>query len=409
MLQGKTIVLGVSGGIAAFKAASLASLLSKAGADVHVIMTESAQKFITPLTFQSLTKHPVLTDIFTEPDPSELAHIALADKADLIVIAPTTANVLGKVANGIADDMLTTTIMATKAPVLFAMAMNVNMYENPIVQDNIDYLRSKGYLFAEPAEGYLACGWTGRGRLMEPEDIGAWIQDFFSGQEHKQDLLGMKLLITAGANRESLDPVRYFTNRSTGKMGYALAEAAAKRGADVTLVSGPSHIKPYPGIAHVITAETALEMYDAVLSRLPELDTVIGAAAVADYRPKETHTQKIKKKDGPLVIEFVRNPDILQAVGEQKRPDQVLVGFAAETENVLANAQGKLLRKKADLFVANDISQEGAGFGVDTNIATILSHDGEEALPLLSKLELSDRILDRVRDLWQQRKGQEQA
>ncbi|HEU4963628.1 MAG TPA: bifunctional phosphopantothenoylcysteine decarboxylase/phosphopantothenate--cysteine ligase CoaBC [Bacilli bacterium] len=403
MLQGKTIVLGVSGGIAAFKAASLASALSKAGADVHVIMTASAQQFITPLTFQALTKHPVLTDVFTEPDPSELAHIAIADRADLIVVAPTTANTLGKVAHGLADDMLTTTIMATQAPVLFALAMNVNMYNNPIVQDNIAYLRDKGYLFAEPAEGYLACGWTGRGRLMEPDDIAAWITNFFAEQEQGKglgqagDLHGMKLLVTAGANREPLDPVRYFTNRSTGKMGYALAEAAAKRGADVTLVTGPSTLQPDPAIARVVNVETAVEMYDAVMAHLPAQDVIIGAAAVADYRPKQVSEQKLKKQDGPLVVEFVRNPDILQEVGRQKRPDQLLVGFAAETQNVLANARGKLKRKRADLFVANDVSQEGAGFGVDTNIATLVDHDGEEALPLLSKRELSDRILDRVK------------
>ncbi|MGZ4105875.1 MAG: bifunctional phosphopantothenoylcysteine decarboxylase/phosphopantothenate--cysteine ligase CoaBC, partial [Tumebacillaceae bacterium] len=295
MLQRKTIVLGVSGGVAAFKAASLASALSKKGADVHVIMTASAQKFITPLTFQSLTKHPVITDIFTEPDPAELAHIALADKADLIVIAPTTANVVGKVAHGIADDMLTTTIMASKSPVLFALAMNVNMYDNEIVQDNIAYLRQKGYLFAEPAEGYLACGWTGKGRLMEPEDIVAWIEAFFAEQERasqrEQDLAGVHLLVTAGANIEPLDPVRYMTNRSTGKMGYAIAEAAVQRGAHVTLVTGPSNVKP-PEHAEVVKVETAVEMHDAVLSRLDEQDVVIGAAAVADYRPKVRHEQK---------------------------------------------------------------------------------------------------------------------
>jgi phosphopantothenoylcysteine decarboxylase / phosphopantothenate---cysteine ligase len=399
MLQSKTIVLGVSGGVAAFKAASLASSLSKKGANVHVIMTESAQKFITPLTFQSLTKHPVVTDIFTEPDPSELAHIALADKADLIVIAPTTANVIGKVANGIADDMLTTTIMASKSPVLFALAMNVNMYNNEIVQDNIAYLQKKGYLFAEPAEGYLACGWTGKGRLMEPEDIVAWIESYFAEQERqaqrKQDLAGMRLLVTAGANVEPLDPVRYMTNRSTGKMGYAIAEAAAKRGAIVTLVTGPSNVQPPTG-AEVVRIETAVEMHDAVLSRLEEQDVVIGAAAVADYRPKVRHEQKVKKQEGPMLVEFVRNPDILLEVGKSKRADQVLVGFAAETENVVANARGKLKRKHADLFVANDVSRTDAGFGVDTNQVTLVDHAGEEELPLLSKRDVADRILDRV-------------
>lgn len=399
MLQSKTIVLGVSGGVAAFKAASLASSLSKKGADVHVIMTESAQKFITPLTFQSLTKHPVVTDIFTEPDPSELAHIALADKADLIVVAPTTANVIGKVANGIADDMLTTTIMASKSPVLFALAMNVNMYNNEIVQDNIAYLQKKGYLFADPAEGYLACGWTGKGRLMEPEDIVAWIEAYFAEQERQaqqaRDLAGVRLLVTAGANVEPLDPVRYMTNRSTGKMGYAIAEAALQRGATVTLVTGPSNVQ-LPLGAVVVPVETALEMHDAVLSRLEAQDVVIGAAAVADYRPKVRHEQKLKKQEGPMLVEFVRNPDILFEVGKRKRDDQVLVGFAAETENVVANARGKLERKQADLFVANDVSRTDAGFGVDTNQVTLVDHQGEVELPLLSKRDVADRILDRV-------------
>lgn len=407
MLQGKTVVLGVAGGIAAFKAASVASSLTKAGADVHVIMTESAMKFITPLTFQSLTKHPVLTDIFTEPDPSELAHIALADKADLIVVAPTTANVIGKIAHGIADDMLTTTIMATKAPVLFGLAMNVNMFNNPIVQDNIAYLRSKGYNFAEPTEGYLACGWTGKGRLMEPEDLVQLIQQFFEEQQRAeqqvQDLAGMRLLVTAGANIEPLDPVRFMTNRSTGKMGYALAEAAVKRGAEVTLVTGPSTLQPPQGV-HVVKIETALDMYDACTAAFPEQDVFIAAAAVADYRPKERHNQKIKKKDGPLFVEFVRNPDILLEIGQRKRPHQVVVGFAAETEHVLENARGKLERKRADLFVANDVSQEGAGFGTDTNIVTLVEPDGDTPLPMMSKLEVADRILDRVRALWEGRR-----
>ncbi|ASS75726.1 bifunctional phosphopantothenoylcysteine decarboxylase/phosphopantothenate--cysteine ligase CoaBC [Tumebacillus algifaecis] len=398
MLKGKTIVLGVAGGIAAFKAASLASALTKAGADVHVIMTESAQKFITPLTFQSLTKKPVYLDTFTEPDPSELAHIALADKADLIVVAPTTANVIGKVASGIADDMLTTTIMASTAPVLFALAMNVNMYHNPIVQDNIQYLQEKGYLFAEPNEGYLACGWTGKGRLMEPEEIAAWIGDFFTKREPRQDMSGLRILITAGRNAEPIDPVRFVTNRSTGKMGYAIAEAAVQRGALVTLVTGPSELRPPAGIT-TISVQTGQEMHDAVMAHVDVQDVIIGAAAVADYRPKLRHEQKLKKKDGPLVIEFERNPDILLEVGKRKRADQVLVGFAAETENVLENARGKLERKQADLFVANDVSQPGAGFGTDTNIVTLVDRAGDTPLPLLQKRDVADQILNRVLEL----------
>lgn len=414
MWQGKTIVLGVSGGIAAFKAASLASALSKKGADVHVIMTESARQFITPLTFQSLTKHPVVTDIFTEPDPSELAHIALADKADLIVIAPTTANVIGKVAHGIADDMLTTTIMASKAPVLFALAMNVNMYDNPIVQDNIEYLRGKGYLFAEPAEGLLACGWTGKGRLMEPEDLVAYIESLFANgtvgasqaraAQPPQDLSGVRLLVTAGSTIEPLDPVRYFTNRSTGKMGYAIAEAAQMRGAHVTLVTGPSKV-PVPAGVESVKVETAIEMYDTVMARLDNQELVIGTAAVADYRPKVRHAQKVKKQDGPLIVEFVRNPDILMEVGKRKQANQLVVGFAAETENVLQNARGKLEKKNADMIVANDVSREDAGFGVDTNVVTFVLPEGDEHLPLMTKREVADRLLDRILQVRAERSG----
>ncbi|WP_236588238.1 bifunctional phosphopantothenoylcysteine decarboxylase/phosphopantothenate--cysteine ligase CoaBC [Tumebacillus amylolyticus] len=402
MLKGKSIVLGVSGGIAAFKAASVASALTKKGAQVHVIMTESAQKFITPLTFQSLTKHPVVTDIFIEPDPSELAHIALADQADLIVVAPTTANVIGKVAHGISDDMLTTTIMASKAPVLFALAMNVNMFENPIVQENVEYLQSKGYLFAEPQEGLLACGWTGKGRLMEPEDLVAYIEGFFaqgSVESGKKDLLGLRLLITAGTNVEALDPVRLVTNRATGRMGYAVAEAAVARGAEVTLVTGPTQLDLPTGLAAVERINTGLEMYEAVMKHFSESDVYIGAAAVSDYRPKETHKQKLKKSDGPLLVEFVRNPDIIATCGEKRAPHQVLIGFAAETENVLENARGKLIRKKCDLFVANDVTQQGAGFGVDTNIVTFVSHEGDESLPMLPKSEVANRILDKMLQL----------
>ncbi|MGB8957108.1 MAG: bifunctional phosphopantothenoylcysteine decarboxylase/phosphopantothenate--cysteine ligase CoaBC, partial [Tumebacillaceae bacterium] len=262
--------------------------------------------------------------------------------------------------------------------------------------DNIRYLREKGYLFAEPQEGYLACGWTGKGRLMEPEDLLAYIEDFFRKKEAVQDLQGVRLLVTAGTNVEPLDPVRLMTNRATGKMGYALAEAAVARGARVTLVTGPSQLKPPAGVEKVLAVETAVEMHDAVMSHLAEQDVIIGAAAVSDYRPKERYEQKLKKQEGPLLVEFVRNPDILFEVGQRKRPEQVVVGFAAETEDVIANARGKLERKKADFFVANDVSRTDAGFGVDTNVVTLVDHQGEEALPLMSKREVADRILDRV-------------
>jgi len=288
------------------------------------------------------------------------------------------------------------------------LAMNVNMFNNPIVQDNIAYLREKGYRFAEPAEGYLACGWTGKGRLMEPEDLVNLIKQFFNEQQNAsapvQDLAGMRLLVTAGANIEPLDPVRYMTNRSTGKMGYALAEAAVKRGAHVTLVTGPSTLTP-PAGAKVVKIETAVDMYEACTSAFPSQDVFIAAAAVADYRPKERYEQKLKKQEGPLLVEFVRNPDILLEIGQRKREDQVVVRFAAETQNVLQNARGKLERKRADLFVANDVSQEGAGFGTDTNIVTLVEPEGETPLPLMSKLEVADRILDRVRTLWEGRRN----
>lgn len=404
MLRGKTIVLGVAGGIAAFKAASVASALTKKGADVHVIMTESAQKFIAPLTFQSLTKNPVYTDTFTEPDPSELAHIALADKADLILVAPATANLIGKVAGGIADDMLTTTIMATQAPVMFALAMNVNMLNNKIVQSNLTSLSDLGYRFVDSNEGYLACGWTGKGRLAEPDEIVARAEELFAGGKIPKDLAGLRVMISAGGNVEPLDPVRLITNRSTGKMGYALAEAAVARGARVVLITGPTQLPPIPGVEKTIEVETGLDMHREVLGRLPEMDVFISAAAVSDYRPKEVLAHKLKKQEGPLLIEFVRNPDILKEAGERKREDQVVVGFAAETENVLENARAKLLRKNADLFVANDVSRKDAGFGADTNVVTIIGRDGgEEELPLMKKIEVAHRILHRIADLRRER------
>jgi phosphopantothenoylcysteine decarboxylase / phosphopantothenate---cysteine ligase len=338
MLKGKTIVLGVAGGIAAFKAASLASALTKAGASVHVIMTASAQKFITPLTFQSLTKHPVLTDTFTEPDPSELAHIALADKADLIVVAPTTANVIGKVAGGIADDMLTTTIMATLAPVLFAVAMNVNMYNNPIVQDNILYLQGQGYHFAEPAEGYLACGWTGKGRLMEPEDIVRYIEAFFAARERRMnDLGGQRVLVTAGRTAEPVDlvTVQHGKDVSIDKVGHYLAERASARGAQVTFVVGTSEEKTPEGI-EALHVERAQDMQDAVLSRLEDADVLLSAARVSDYRPVlQTQTEGAGQTAVTLLVEYVRNPDVLRSAEVRKREGQVLVGLQPGTDGTV--------------------------------------------------------------------------
>jgi phosphopantothenoylcysteine decarboxylase/phosphopantothenate--cysteine ligase len=392
-MVGKVIVVGVSGGIAAFKTVSLCSALVKAGAEVHVIMTESAVKFVTPLTFQSIVKNPVIIDIFSEPNPAEISHISLADKADLMVIAPATANIIGKVANGIADDMLTTTLLATKAPVLFAPAMNVNMYANPAVQRNLQTLREYGYRVLEPNEGLLACGWQGKGRLPEPEELFTVIAQMF---QTKRDLEGVSVLVTAGATREAIDPVRYMTNRSTGKMGYALAEAAARRGASVTLVTGAHGLPVPPGVT-AVPVESALEMYEAVMERLPDQDVIIKAAAVADYRPKDVSYQKLKKGEGTLTVEFVRNPDIALEIGKRKRPGQILVCFAAETERLEEYAREKLRKKNADLIVANDVSQKDAGFGADTNrVMFITPNSAPQSLPLLPKLDVAHRILDEI-------------
>lgn len=392
-MLGKVILVGVTGGIAAYKAAGLCSALVKQGATVHVIMTESATKFVTPLTFQSLVKTPVVTDIFTEPDPAEISHIALADKADLVVVAPATANILAKAAYGLADDMLSTTILATRAPVLFAPAMNVNMYNNPVVQENLTRLRSRGHLIAEPGEGPLACGYTGKGRLPEPEELMEVIRAVL---ERKRDMLGMRVLVTAGGTRERMDPVRFFTNDSSGKMGFALAEAAAQRGANVTLVSAVTGRTP-PSNVKVVPVESALEMYHAVLKLLPEQDVIIKAAAVADYRPADVSDRKVKKTEERLTVELVRNPDILAEIGARKTPRQVIVGFAAETDDVEANAWDKLRRKNADLIVANDVSREGAGFAVDTNIVSLVRPDRPvRHLPQMSKRDVAEAILDEI-------------
>ena len=397
-LAGKRIVLGVSGGIAAYKAAALTSKLTQAGALVHVILTQSAMQFIQPLTFQALSHLPVYTDTFTEPDPHVISHIELADKADLVLVAPATANIIGKMANGIADDMLTTTILATKAPVMVAPAMNVNMYGHPAVVANMDKLTDYGYHFVEPGVGLLACGWIGKGRLAEPEEIVEAVAAFFEKKqvpEQTQDLAGKHVLVTAGPTREKIDPIRYITNHASGKMGYAIAEAARDRGAKVTLVSGPTSLERPAGVEFV-AVESVQEMFDAVMQHLPESDIVIKSAAVSDYRPKIVQEHKMKKGDGPLVLELDKAPDILKTVGERKTK-QFVVGFAAETQDVLKHAQSKIERKNLDMIVANNVLTEGAGMGSDTNVVTIMTRAGEQlALDKLSKRAVAEKILDAV-------------
>lgn len=391
MLTGKVIVLGVSGGVAAYKAAELVRLLVKRGAAVHVVMTASAREFVAPLTFQTLSMNPVHCDLFSLIEEQEIGHISLADRADLFIIAPATANVIGKLACGIADDLLTTTVMATTAPVLLAPAMNVNMYRNPIFQENAEKLRRHGYLFVEPARGMLACGWEGEGRLQNPAVI---CEEAISALSSK-DLRGEKILVTAGPTREELDPIRYVSNHSSGKMGYALAAAARRRGAEVVLVSGPVCLEPPYGV-ETVPVTSAGEMREAVLRAFETATIVIKAAAVADYRPESRAVAKIKKKDTTLQLTLVKNPDILAELGLSKG-DRFLVGFAAETAELQEHAARKLAEKNLDMIVANDVSREGAGFGVDTNIVRILGCDGSaEDLPLMTKERLADEVLDRI-------------
>jgi phosphopantothenoylcysteine decarboxylase/phosphopantothenate--cysteine ligase len=385
------LALGVTGGIACYKAVELVRLLVKDGFLVQVIMTKGAMEFVTPLTFQTLSGLPVATETFNLTQESEIGHINLADSADLFVIAPATANVIGKIAAGIADDLLTTVLMATQAPVLIAPAMNIHMYENPILQENIRKLRRLGYHFMEPAEGYLACGYEGKGRLPEPEKILEEIRRLLK----KKDLVGEKLLITAGPNREPLDPIRYLSNRSSGKMGYALARAAIRRGAEVALISGPTGLEP-PAGARLTSITTAAEMRRAVLEEFSRCTAVIMAAAVSDYRPVELAGKKIKRGKGPIDLRLEPNPDILQEIGSQKN-GKMLVGFAAETEELMANAEKKLKEKNLDMIVANNVSEAGAGFDVDTNVATILDRNGAvRSLSLMSKDELAEQILDHL-------------
>ncbi|MBC1384716.1 bifunctional phosphopantothenoylcysteine decarboxylase/phosphopantothenate--cysteine ligase CoaBC [Listeria innocua] len=391
-MQGKNILLAVSGGIAVYKAVALTSKLTQAGANVKVMMTEHAQEFVPPLSFQVLSKNDVYTDTFDEKKSSVVAHIDLADWADLVIVAPATANLIGKMANGIADDMVTTTILATEAPVWAAPAMNVHMIQHPAVIRNINRLYADGVRFIEPEEGYLACGYVGRGRLEEPEKIVLRIAEFF--QEKKDLLQGKKVLVTAGATREKLDPVRYFTNHSTGKMGFSIAESAARHGANVTLITTSKTLPVPPGV-EAVYVESADEMYQAVLERKAEQHIFVMTAAVADYTPAKVSEQKIKKQPGDFTIEMKRTKDILLEIGQNKTADQVVIGFAAETENLETNALKKLTSKNADMIVANNISEAGAGFSGDTNIVTFYRKDGtNEALPLLDKKEVAEHIVE---------------
>ena len=395
MLKNKTVVLGVSGGIAAYKACDVVSRLKKLNANVHVIMTKGATEFVTPLTFQSLSQNYVVNDMFEEPKTWDVEHISLAKKADVFLIAPATANVIGKIANGICDDMLTTTVMATTGKVLIAPAMNTNMYKNPILQRNINTLKELGYNFVNPESGRLACGDVGEGKLASPEVIVKAVVDLLN--DNNKDLQGKKIMITAGPTVESIDPVRYLTNRSTGKMGYAIAKMAADRGADVTLVSGPTNITPPYNIKKLIKIQSAEDMYNAIIDNFEENQVIIKSAAVADYKPKTYSHKKIKKSNDDLVIELDRNKDIAYELGKIKK-DKILVGFAAETNDLIENAKGKINKKNLDFIVANDLTEEGAGFGTDTNIVRIIDKEGNiSKYPQMKKDEVANVILDKVK------------
>lgn len=392
-LRGKTVVLGVTGGIAAYKACELTSRLRKSGADVYVIMTKNACEFVAPLTFETLSNHPVVCDTFARPETWEVEHVALAKKADVFVIAPATANIMAKMAAGIADDMLSTTVLATCAKVLLAPAMNTGMWENAATQANVKTLIGRGVSFIGPEGGFLACGDTGAGRMSEPEAIFGRIAEMLYP---RRDMEGLRVLVTAGPTREKLDPVRYLTNRSSGKMGYAIAEAAQKRGARVTLVSGPVSI-PCPAGVELVSVTSTQDLYDALTARCGDMDAVVQAAAPADYTPETVSEQKIKKQKGEgLTLRLRETPDVAVAVGKLKKPGQTLVGFAAETENLLDNAGKKLDRKNLDMIVANDVTAPGAGFGTDTNVVTFVTKEGTEALPLMQKSAVADAIWDRV-------------
>lgn len=387
------VVLGVTGGIAVYKACELLRLLQKRGIDVFVVMTQNACRFVAPLTFETLSGHPVAVDTFDRPQTWEVEHIALAKRADLFLIAPATANIIGKMACGIADDMLSTTVMATRAPVLVAPAMNTGMWENAAVQQNVEALRARGVEIVAPVSGHLACGDSGAGKLENVEVIAERACEMLFA---KKDMEGLRVMVTAGPSREALDPVRYISNRSSGKMGYAIAQAAQKRGAEVTLLSGPVAIEAPLGVK-LVPFTTTQELLDRASELAQEQDLLIQAAAPADYRAKEIAPQKIKKQGGePMTFTLVENPDVAATLGKAKRSGQVFVGFAAETNDVLAHAKDKLTRKNLDMIVANDVTRPGAGFDVDTNIVTLITKDGQEALPMMSKAEVAQRILDRA-------------
>ena len=395
MLKDKTVLLGVTGSIAAYKIAYLASALKKLHADVHVLMTKNAVNFINPITFETLTGNKCLVDTFDRNFEYSVEHVSLAKKADIVMIAPASANVIRKVAHGIADAMLTTTVMACRCKKFIAPAMNTNMYENPIVQDNLKILQVYGYGVVDPAVGYLACGDTGAGKMPEPETL---LEYILREVAYEKDLKGKNILVTAGPTQEPIDPVRYLTNHSSGKMGYAIAKVCSMRGADVTLVSGKTAIKP-PLFVDVVPVTTARDMYEAVTSRFDQQDIVIKAAAVADYRPKTISDQKVKKADGELSIEMERTDDILKYLGEHKREDQFLCGFSMETEHMLENSRKKLEKKNLDMIVANNVKVEGAGFAGDTNIVTLITKDDETQLPLLSKEETAVEIMNKILEI----------
>ena len=394
MLKGKTVVLGVTGSIAAYKAANLASMLVKLHADVHVIMTKNATNFITPITFETLTGNKCLVDTFDRNFQYSVEHVALAKKTDLFLVAPASANVIGKLAHGIADDMLTTTILACKCPKLVSPAMNTNMYENPIVQDNLKKLEHYGFEVIDPASGYLACGDTGAGKMPEPETLLSYILRELACEK---DLAGKKVLVTAGPTQEKIDPVRYITNHSTGKMGYAIAEDCMRRGADVTLVTGPVALTP-PPFVHVIPVVSAADMAQAVKGSADQQDIIIKAAAVADYRPIDPADEKVKKKDGEASLSLERTEDILSYLGEHKREGQFICGFSMETEHMLENSRAKLLKKHADMIVANNLKTAGAGFGTDTNVVTIITAEDCRELELMSKADVAHEIVNCIKN-----------
>lgn len=399
--SGKTVVLGVTGGIAAYKACDLVSRLHKKGINIRIIMTEHACEFVQPLTFEVLSGNRVVTDMFNRDFPWEVEHISLAKAADVFAVVPATANILGKYAHGIADDMLSTTLLATRAPVLFAPAMNTNMYEHPAVQENIAALKQRGCLFVEPASGHLACGDTGKGKLADVETIEQAILDALT----EKDMEGMHVTVTAGPTREAMDPVRFLSNHSTGKMGYAIARSAKMRGAQVTLITGPVSLAPLDGV-RMIPITSACEMREAVMEALPQSDLVIKAAAVGDYRPAQFQDDKIKKHDDDMSVSLVRNPDILAEIGENRRDDQVICGFSMETRDLLENSTKKLKKKNCDVIVANNLKVEGAGFAGDTNVVTLLYRDGTvEPLELMEKDSVADILLERLVDLYRKKQA----